>query len=102
MGNERTDRLSCELVSSNYTKLINKDLEYLWRTRYGISFDASIGAFISVKSMLRAIKRVALELGGRGQWQRNPERLEALLEIESHRWAISEIMREMSLRSKLK
>lgn len=100
-GNERTERLSYELVSSNYSNLIHKDLEHLWGTRYGKSFDASIDAFSSARSMLRAIKRVVFELGGRGQWQRNPERLEALLEIESHRWAISETMRGMYQRSKL-
>ncbi len=94
-GNERTERLSCELVSHVYDHLIANDLKYLWQTRYGNSFDLSINAFKSARSFLSTIKRVVLEIGGQGQWKRNPERLEALVEIESHRWAIAEFMRNI-------
>ena len=93
-GLPRTMRLSAELKSPEYPELVAADLRNLWRTSYGPCIDVSFNAFTSIRSLRPFLQR-ALRSCIRGTSFSNPIMLEALLVIESHRWALTETMRLM-------
>ena len=88
----RTERLSAELGSPEYADLVAADLLELWRTRYGPTMDVCPSPLASLSSLRHFVGRT-LRCCLQGTSFRHPIELEALVDIESHRWAVSETMR---------
>lgn len=94
-GPERTRRLSGALINDlEYDEALIKDLSWLWKKRYGPGVERSLPFAISGRHFLLGLARRTygfLRNPNRG-WQ-DPMILEHFFDIESHRWAIAEIMR---------
>lgn len=94
-GQPRTRRLSDELLQENaesYRAHLNHDLAQLWSNRFAPGFLRSI---LSIRGnspirLLATLLRAALGRVSLTDYMM----LEHFLEIESHRWAITEIMRQ--------
>ena len=89
---ERTEGLSAEFETGEYHRRINEDIRELWFTRYINQYEDAVNAFTPPLSGRRLVRRiVSLALGRTQPFQ--PLRVQALLEIESHRWAVARAMR---------
>jgi poly-gamma-glutamate synthesis protein (capsule biosynthesis protein) len=93
-GPSRTALLTAELSSADYRSLVKVDLNYLWKTRYSPGINESVNAFTSLESVIQLIRRAARSQI-RGTPFIDPMILEHYLEIESHRWGITETIRMM-------
>lgn len=96
----RTAALSQELNADSielYMDRVANDLARLWRSRFLPGLTRSVHAIDDLRSMARLIAIAGRALLGNDQWTR-PLKLEAFCEIESHRWAIAEIMRNKQKR----
>lgn len=90
----RSKQLAAELTSSTYAELIAADLRSLWQSRYLPQLDRSLNTLTSARSAARFLRRL-MRVAVRADSFTDPEALEYLLTVESHRWAIVETMRAL-------
>ena len=94
-GPKRTQKLSEQLVDEDtYNKVLQEDLEWLWKSRYGPGIERSLPFSITnTKTLLGYAKNLSAYLLGKRH--KDPMVFEHYCDIESHRWTLAEIMRRV-------